>query len=94
MTTLKVFEHFDIEETIAYSKIPWITVRAMVKPPFKDDAPAGEKEVDKAKARRYRWQECGDGEFWDKCWIKQIKENELLTEELEAPFAVVRLEKT
>jgi len=91
--TLKVLESFPIEPIIARSKEPWATVRALILAPFNDPAPAGEKQADKAKARRYRWQDCGDGKVWDKCWVKRVKLSEVGREKDEAPFDVVLLEK-
>lgn len=75
---------YDIEKVITYSKIPTITVRAVVS--FADK--------DKAKARRYSWEKLGE-EVYPKCWVKKIKMNELEKETEEAKkagFQVVQLE--
>ena len=97
-TCLKVLESLDdqsitsMDNIVARSKEPWVVVRAMVIPPFKDPAPTGEKEADKIKKLRYRWQDCGDGKTYDKCWVKRIKLGELEREQATVPFKVVRID--
>jgi DNA polymerase-3 subunit epsilon len=90
--TLKLLDQYDIQKVLRYRAMPDIVVRALVKAPFHDDAPAGEKETDKAKLRGYRWQDCGSGKIYEKCWVKMMKEGQLEKEIAEAPFKVVRLE--
>jgi DNA polymerase III epsilon subunit-like protein len=89
--TLKVLDHFSLEHVIGRSLEPWVVLRAMVKPPYNDNAPRGEKETDKAKARKFRWQDCGDGKEYDKCWVKRVKKSEVAKEIEEAPFRVVQI---
>jgi len=91
MSTAKLVEMYSLEDMIKRSKEPWVVVRALVLPPFRDEKPEGEKEVDLAKARRYRWQDCGDGNKYEKCWVKRIKASCLEREMKEAPFKVVEI---
>lgn len=81
LTMLKVMSQFDFQEIEAHSKIPWLTVRAVVDFDNKE----------KAKARRYSWEKIGEDTF-PKMWVKRIKETKL-QEEVDAlkPFQVVRL---
>jgi DNA polymerase-3 subunit epsilon len=64
LTMLQIISQYDINEIIANSKIPNITIRAMT----------NFDQKEKAKARGFRW----DGD--SKVWIKRIKENQLQTE--------------
>jgi DNA polymerase-3 subunit epsilon len=67
LTMMLVLSHYPINDVIAYSKIPFITVRAMVQ----------YEQRELAKAQRFAWQQIGDGPVYPKCWIKRIKENAL-----------------
>lgn len=75
LTMLKVLSHYDIQEVLAYQKIPFVTVRAMVPAPWND----GGVGKDKAKAQRYSWERLGDL-VYPKWWVKRVKENQLEAE--------------
>lgn len=90
-TCFKVLEYADLEQVIARSKMPWVVLRALVTPPYDDPRPAGQKESDLAKARRFGWQSCGDGRVYEKMWVKRVKEDEVAKEMQEAPIKIVRL---
>lgn len=79
-TTAELLATHSIGEVIAYSKIPWITVRAMVS---YDD-----REL--AKAERYMWEKLGDKSY-PKCWVKQIKEDQFEIEVQKCKFPVVQI---
>lgn len=79
-TTLKVLEQFDVGKVAERARHPWVVVRALVD---YDDR-------DKAKARRYFWENIGTQKF-PKQWVKKIKECDFEKETLEAPFKVVRV---
>lgn len=80
LTMLKILSCYDLEKVIAYSKIPFVTVRAMVD--YKD------REL--AKARRFSWEKLGDKVF-PKQWIKKIKLDQLEKERAECSFTLVQL---
>lgn len=84
LTMLRVLSHYPLEDVIAYSKVPFITVRAVVS---YDDR-------EKAKARRYSWEKLGE-RVYQKQWIKKLKLDKLEQEQKEAAaagFQVVRIE--
>lgn len=84
-TMLRIVEKHDILEIIARSRIPWVVVRAMTS--------FDQKEL--AKARRFRWQEPGNGKTYEKCWVKLVKADKVETEQAEAAklgFKVVMVE--
>jgi DNA polymerase-3 subunit epsilon len=81
LSMLKVLEHYGVEKAVARSKEPWVTVRACVT--------YDEREL--AKARRYMWEDCGDGKKWPKCWVKRMKQAEYAKETAEAGFALTVL---
>jgi DNA polymerase III epsilon subunit-like protein len=77
------------EGIIAYSAIPWIVVKADIRPPWED--PAGNA---KAKERGYSFETprgVDDGKKFAKSWVKRIKQNELEKEQADAPFPVVQV---
>ncbi len=78
LTMLRVLSTYDIEQVIAYSKTPWITIRADVSYDHRE----------KAKARRYAWEKIGE-KTYSKCWVKRIKEDQLEKEKAEAGFPVL-----
>jgi len=77
LSMLKMLQMYDLDRVVARMKEPNMIIRAMVD--FKDK--------DLAKERRYYWQDCA-GKTYVKCWVKQIKSNELESERAEAPFEV------
>jgi DNA polymerase-3 subunit epsilon len=81
LTMLRVLSNFDMAEVVEHSKIPYITVRAMV----------SYDERDKAKAQRYSWEKIGDKNY-PKCWVKRIKENQFEMEKAKCDFQTVRIE--
>lgn len=72
LTMMRILSHYDIHEVLAFQKIPWAVVRALVNFDNKD----------LAKAQRYSWEKVGDV-VKPKCWIKKIKENKM-DDEIEA----------
>jgi DNA polymerase-3 subunit epsilon len=84
LTMLKVMSRYPMADIINFQKIPYITVRAMV----------SYDERDKAKAQRFSWEKIGS-ENYPKCWVKKVKENQLLKEQelaKEKGFQVVRIQ--
>ena len=77
LTMLKVLSCYDIEQVIAYSKIPTIKVRSLQK--FEDN--------EQAKARSFRW----DGDR--KIWWRTLKEDKLEALQSEAPFKIIVLKE-
>lgn len=64
LTMLRVLSHYDINEVLAYQKIPFMVVRAMV----------SFDQKDLAKARRYSWEKIGE-KTYTKMWVKLVKQN-------------------
>jgi DNA polymerase-3 subunit epsilon len=87
MTTAKILDEYPFEDVIARKALPWVVIRALVKAPFHDPKPAGQKETDLAKAQGFKWQEVG-GQMFDKCWVKRVKEDEVSGEQLRCPFPI------
>lgn len=81
LTMMRVLSNYNLEDVIAYSRVPWITVRALVN---YDDR-------QKAKEQRYSWEKIGDKTF-PKFWVKRIKENQLAQEQEKCSFKIVRIE--
>lgn len=69
LTMLKVLDHYNIEDVIAYAKMPFVTCRALVS--FDDRQ--------KAKDMRYSWEKLGERSY-PKMWVKRVKENQLAQE--------------
>lgn len=80
LTMLKVLSQYDIEKVIEYSKIPFITVRAVVS---YDDRQL-------AKDRRFSWEKLGT-ETYPKWWVKKIKMDQLEKEAKDCPFQIVEI---
>jgi len=68
LTMLRIMGQYDMETVKLYAESPNVRLVADTLPPWQDMAPEGEKQVDKAKARGYRW----DGA--DKVWAKLVKD--------------------
>lgn len=83
LTMLRVLSNYPIQDVLAYQKIPFVVMRAMVS---YDDR-------EKAKAERYSWEKIGD-EVFPKCWVKKVKEN-YLQQEMDAAkkrgFEIVKI---
>lgn len=80
-TMLKVLDHYDFELVLANSKVPLITIRALITYEM-------QKERQGAKDLRYNW----DGV--KKIWTKQVRENALEREKkaaAERGFEIVTL---
>ena len=84
LTMLRVMSHYPMEKILAYQKIPFFTMRALVT--FEH------KEL--AKGQRYSWEKIGE-KTYPKQWVKRIKEH-LVPAEIEtcqkAGFTLVRVE--
>lgn len=84
LTMMRVASHYPLDEIIAQSKIPWVTVRALV----------DYNDRDKAKELRYSWEKIGD-KTYPKMWVKKIRENKLASEQEAATlkgFKAVKIE--
>ena len=81
LTMLRVLSHFNIDEVIALSKIPFATIRALVS--YED------REL--AKKEKFLWEKAGDITY-PKCWIKRIRINKLEEERAKCPFKIAQLE--
>lgn len=84
LTMMKVAGDFDLQEIIAMSKVPWVTVRALV----------DYDNREKAKELRFSWEKIGD-KTYPKMWVKKIRENQLSAEMERAEklkFKIVRLD--
>lgn len=82
LTMLRVLSHYPLLDVIAYSKIPFVTIQALVE--YKD------REL--AKARRFSWEKIGDKTYFKK-WVKRIKIDQLDKEMQDCPFKIVQLEE-
>lgn len=80
LTMLRVMGHYDFATIVEESKIPFVTVRAMVS--YED------REL--AKAQRFSWEKCGD-KTYNKQWVKRIKLNKLDAEKAKCNFQLVQL---
>ena len=80
VTMLKVLLQHDLDKVVAYSKLPWITVRA--------DVSYENREL--AKKMRYSWEQVGDIRV-PKAWIKRVKAPHLAAEQAACPFPVLVL---
>ena len=76
LTMFKVLSHYDIDEVVRYSKVPWVTVQAMV----------GFNNNKLAKERSYRWNPDR------KIWWRLVKQDKLEQERKEAPFETKLIE--
>lgn len=83
LTMLRVLVHYPIQDVLAYQKIPFVVVRAMV----------GYEDREKAKKQRFSWEKIGEQVF-PKQWVKKVKQN-LLDQELasckQAGFQAVQI---
>lgn len=83
LTMLRVMSHYPMDKILAYQKIPFHTMRALVT--FEH------KEL--AKGQRYSWEKIGD-EVFPKQWVKRIKEHLVPAEHdtcKKAGFDIVRI---
>ncbi len=71
LTMFTILSKYNLGTILQKRKLPSLTVVALVKPPWEDDAPDGQKETDLAKEQGFRW----NGR--KKRWEKIIKEPEL-----------------
>lgn len=74
---------YDFTKVVEMSKIPWITVRALV----------DYENRELAKAQRFSWEKIGD-KTYPKMWVKKIKQNTLEreVEKTEGKFKIVQIE--
>lgn len=77
-TMLRILSTFDFSSVVTYSKIPFVTVQAIV----------AYEDRQKAKDKRYSWEKIGE-KTYPKKWVKQVKEDQLAKEQAECPFKVV-----
>lgn len=83
LTMLKLVGMYDFTKVVEMSKIPWITVRALV----------DYENRELAKAQRFSWEKIGD-KTYPKMWVKKIKQNTLEreVEKTEGKFKIVQIE--
>ena len=81
-TMLKIVERFDFAAIVERAKIPWVVVQAHVS--------YDNREL--AKARRYRWEEPGNGKKYQKSWVKMLKADKVDAEAELPGFKVSVLE--
>lgn len=77
----------NFEDIVARSKIPWVTVRVKIPPPWED----GSVGKTKAQENGYGWEMAKgtQGPSFAKSWVKRIKENELASEQEKMQYPVV-----
>lgn len=80
MTMLRIVALHDFSEIIERSRVPWILVKAMV----------SYENRDAAKRRRYFW-ETFEGKTYYRTWVKKIKEDQFLKEQVDSPFPIERM---
>lgn len=78
--TMWLLSHYEIDEIIAYSKIPWKVVSPAVS--YED------REL--AKSNGYSWQEL-NYKIYSKMWVKLVKENQLEAEGKKFPAHELRI---
>lgn len=78
MSCLQLLSNYNIDEVIAYSKIPSVVVRGVVE--YEDRG--------KAKEKRFQWQEAAYKAYpgW---WVKEVKETEVESLKKQCDFEVV-----
>lgn len=82
LTMLRVLSNYPLADVIAYSKIPFVTVRAMVS--FDD------RQL--AKDQRFSWEKLGD-KVYPKMWVKRVKANQMEQEVKNcAKFQIAQIE--
>lgn len=77
MSMLKLVEHYNIEDILAYKAMPTVYLKALVS--------FDEKEL--AKARGFRWQEW-EGRKFEKTWVKAVKQKFVEEEKALADFHI------
>ena len=82
VTMLNILGQYDISKIVKISYEPSYTLEAITKKPWEDAAPEGQKEIDKARARGYRWK--ADR----KKWIKVVKKSQVKEEKSHGEFPV------
>lgn len=73
MTMLKILDHYNFEEVLALSRVPWVTLKACV----------GYDDRQLAKDLGYSWEKIMETTY-PKTWVKRIRETEMEKEELAA----------
>jgi len=81
LTMLRVLSNYPLDDVIAYSKVPFVTVRGVVS--FED------RQL--AKDQRFSWEKLGD-KTYPKQWVKRIKVDKLEEEQKKCKFQVVKLD--
>ncbi len=84
-----ILSHYEIEDIIAYAKIPVVTIFANgIKPPWEDGG-ASNKIV---KKLGFGWEKAPKTEqpVYPKRWVKRVRETELEAEKAKCPFKLTR----
>lgn len=79
-TMMQVLACYDIEKVLAYQKIPFITLQAVV----------GYEDRQLAKDARFSWEAIGDKRY-PKMWVKRVKQNLLELERTKCKFEIREL---
>lgn len=87
LTMLKVLSYYDVNKVICMSREPNVTLIADVRKPWLDLRPEGNKEIDLARARGYKFN------GGTKQWQKTVKESNADEEKRHGEFPVRILEK-
>ncbi|MBV8048432.1 MAG: hypothetical protein JO171_14860 [Paludibacterium sp.] len=82
MTLLAILSRYELGQVIANSQRKWLLVQANVQ----------YDEREKAKERGFRWQSDG-GRHYDKCWVKRIREDQLVALQAACDFNLTILER-
>jgi DNA polymerase-3 subunit epsilon len=81
-TMLRLLAMYDIHEVLAYQKIPFVTLQAVVS---YDDRQL-------AKDARFSWENIGDKKY-PKMWVKRVKQNLLELEKSKCKFEIRELKE-
>lgn len=80
-TMLKVLAQYDIAKVVEYSKVPNIVVRALVDYPDRQ----------KAKDKKFSWEQLSNYQKYPKYWVKMIKADQLETLKQQCDFSIAVL---
>ena len=82
LTMFTILARYDILQVIANSKRKWLIVQANV----------SYDEREKAKERGFRWLS-DSGKTYEKCWVKRIRDDQLVTLQSDCDFNLTVLER-
>lgn len=82
-----ILTKYKMADILAYKNIPWAYICAKIPAPWEDNKVG----VNQAKKLSFRWQEPSEGMFFEKKWVKRIKETDIEEEKAKCPFPITRL---